>query len=112
MRKVVNIDGRTTSEKEETKDIELFPGLDEKNVFKFPGMGNEAPGQISCNKILNSADLVVKIKEMANKNYKRKKNDLIYTHSITLVDALNSEPVLFKTLDGRTLTVSMDEIIS
>ena len=49
MRKVVNIDGRTTSEKEETKDIELFPGLDNETVFKYPQMGNEAPGQISCN---------------------------------------------------------------
>lgn len=39
-------------------------------------------------------------------------NDLIYTQKISLVQALNSEPVTLTTLDNRKLTITMDEIIS
>jgi len=104
-RKVVNIDGRTTSEKEETRDVEIFKGYGKDTVLTFTGVGNETPARIN-------SDLVLKIKEKPNKNYKRNNNDLIYTHKISLVDALNTEPFSFQTLDGRTLTIAMDEIIS
>ena len=40
------------------------------------------------------------------------KDDLIYTQKISLVQALNSEPVSLITLDSRRLTIAMDEIIS
>ncbi len=40
------------------------------------------------------------------------KDDLVYIHKIDLVSALNSEPVPLNTLDGRRLTIAMDEIIS
>lgn len=39
-------------------------------------------------------------------------DDLLYVHKITLVQALNSEPVSLVTLDNRKLTLTMDEIIS
>ena len=44
--------------------------------------------------------------------YRRKGNDLFYTHSVTLQQAINSEPAAITTLDGRTLLVPFDEIIS
>lgn len=57
--------------------------------------------------------MIVKIKEKKHLKFKRANtNDLIYTHKITLVQALNSEPVSLTTLDGRKLTITMDEIIS
>lgn len=40
------------------------------------------------------------------------KDDLIYTQKVSLVQALNSEPVSLITLDSRRLTIAMDEIIS
>ena len=44
--------------------------------------------------------------------YTRKGNDLVYTYSMTLQQAINCEPVKIKTLDGRTLVVSVDTIVS
>jgi len=44
--------------------------------------------------------------------FKRKGNNLIYIARITLLQALNSEPVTLTTLDGRKLFVPLDEIIS
>ena len=68
--------------------------------------GNEAPGRTNSN-------LIVKIKEIPHQTFKRvNKNDLLYTHKISLRDALNSIPVIFNHLDGRVLNISMDEIIS
>jgi DnaJ-class molecular chaperone len=39
-------------------------------------------------------------------------NDLICTQKLSLVQALNAEPVKITTLDDRKLTITMDEIIS
>lgn len=59
------------------------------------------------------ADLIVRIKEIKHPRFKRvNKDDLIYVHKITLVEALNSVPVSILTIDGRRLTITMDEIIS
>lgn len=57
--------------------------------------------------------MIVQIKEKKHPKFKRvNQDDLIYTQKITLVQALNSEPVKITTLDNRKLTVAMDEIIS
>lgn len=37
---------------------------------------------------------------------------MIYTHTITLIEALKSEPVEVNSLDDRKLIITMDEIIS
>jgi DnaJ-class molecular chaperone len=37
---------------------------------------------------------------------------LIYVQKITLIQALNSDPVSLVTLDGRKISVAMDEIIA
>lgn len=47
-RRVLNQDGRTTSEKDEKRDIEIFKGYDKSVVLSFPGYGNEAPAQKPC----------------------------------------------------------------
>jgi len=63
--------------------------------------------------IINIADLIVKIKEKKHPKFKRANTkDLIYTHKINLIEALNSVPVSVITLDNRKLTITMDEIIS
>jgi len=102
---IINPDGRTTSEQEDSKDIEIFKGYGLKTTIKYPGLGNESPG-------MPNSDLIVKIKEKVHKNFSRKNNDLLYIHKISLVDALNSELVHIKALDDRNLIISMDEIIN
>ena len=48
-RRVLNSDGRTTSIKEEERDIEIFKGYDKNIVLTLPGYGEEGPGQKNCN---------------------------------------------------------------
>ena len=55
----------------------------------------------------------VTIREVKHPVYKRvNENDLICTQRMTLVQALNSEPIKIITLDDRKLSITMDEIIS
>jgi DnaJ-class molecular chaperone len=44
--------------------------------------------------------------------YKRKEDDLVYHHRITLQQAINCEPAKIPTLDGRILSISLDEIVT
>ena len=102
----LNYDTRTTSLKETSVKIEILPGYSKNTELKYPLKGNEYPGR-------KNSDLIIKIKEIPHQTFKRvNKNDLLYTHKISLRDALNSTPVIFHHLDGRVLNISMDEIIS
>lgn len=103
---VIGFDFRSTEEKEATLDIDILKGYDKNTVLTFKGIGNQSPG-------IKTSDLIVHIKEKKHKCFQRvNKNDLIYVHKIDLAQALNSEPVLFTTLDGRKLAIAIDEIIS
>ena len=105
-RNVLNYDMRTTQKINQELDVEIFPGYDQKTELPFSRMGNECPGE-------EASDLIVKIKEKKHKEFKRVNGkDLIYIKTLTLAQALNSEPVRFTTLDNRKLAISMDEIIS
>ena len=102
----LNYDTRTTSSKETSIKVEILPGYSKDTELKYPLKGNEYPGR-------KNSDLIIKIKEIPHQTFKRvNKNDLLYTHKISLRDALNSVPVIFEHLDGRKLNISMDEIIS
>jgi|TARA_B110001450_G_C17279609_1_gene342888 DnaJ family protein B protein 4 len=50
--------------------------------------------------------------EDSESKYSRKGNDLIYTHSIKLADALTSAPVRFTTLDGRDISLNLDQVLT
>jgi DnaJ-class molecular chaperone len=56
--------------------------------------------------------IIVHIKQIPHSQCTRKGNDLIYKHNISLADALNASSVKHKTFDGRTLNISVDEIIT
>ena len=102
----LNYDGRTSNEKNVEIKVEIFPGYSKETTLKFPYQGNESPGQIS-------SDLIINLKEIPHEKYRRvNKNDLLYIHDIKLSDALNSAPIDILTLDGRKIKISMDEIIS
>ena len=105
-KRVISFDFRQTEEKEFPLDVEIFKGYDKNTIIPFKGMGHQSPG-------MKDSDLIVHIREKKHKSFQRvNKNDLIYTHTIDLAQALNSEPVRFTTLDGRKLAISVDEIIS
>lgn len=105
-RNVLNYDMRTTHEVEGKVDVEVFPGYDKNTIIPFKGMGNEEAGK-------EPSELLIKIKEKCHPNFKRVNGkDLVYIKRLTLAQALNSEPVKIVTLDGRNISVTMDEIIA
>ena len=90
--------------------VEIKPGFDTDTVLSFPSKGNEAPA---------SKQSALKVKFNLNNevaghpvNFKRKGNDLFYIHSLPLEDALMSIPFSIRTLDGRTINVNLDEMIT
>ena len=42
----------------------------------------------------------------------RKKSDLIYRHKITLQDAIKCQPVKIPLLDGRSVLLAIDQVIT
>lgn len=44
-RRVLNSDGRTTSLKNEERDVEIFKGYDKLTILTFPGYGHEEAGR-------------------------------------------------------------------
>lgn len=98
-------DGRTQRDIPVEIEIEVKPGFSESTVLTFANKGNEAEGHRPSN-------VVVKFLQEVHPTLKRKDNDLIYTHTVTLEQALLSEPVKIKALDGRNIIATVDEIIT
>ena len=53
--------------------------------------------------------MIVKFKQLDHPEYRRIGDDLVLTKKISLVEAIEMNPITFMTLDGRNLTVSSDE---
>jgi len=98
-------DGRTQRANRVELEVEVKPGFSESTVLTFANKGNEAEGHKPSN-------VVIKFKQIPHATLKRKDNDLIYTHNVTLEQALLSEPVKIKALDGRNIIATIDEIIT
>ena len=45
-------------------------------------------------------------------DYVRKGDDIVYTHTLTLVEALQMQPVAINTLDNRKVFVSPTEVVT
>lgn len=87
--------------------------------MSFAKQGNEAVGLPTCkiwieygNSNFYKADLIFKIREVAHAQFKRRDNDLVYTATVKLADALVPESIVINTLDFRHLHVSLDQIIT
>lgn len=87
--------------------VVIRPGMLVSESMLFKGMGNQQPKQAP-------SDLIVKFKQSEdNGNYRRQNfNDLVYTHKTTLLDVIQCKPVSVVTLDGRTLTIPIDQVMS
>ncbi|EEC78445.1 hypothetical protein OsI_18296 [Oryza sativa Indica Group] len=90
---------------EEILTIDIKPGWKKGTKVTFPKKGNEKPNIIP-------SDLVFIIEERSHARFKRDKDDLIYTHRISLVEALTGCTVQLTTLDGRNLTVPVKSVIN
>lgn len=56
--------------------------------------------------------MIFTIKTLNVGNYKRNYDNLVFTTTVSLADALCSKPVRVETLDGRVLKVSLDQVIT
>ncbi|KAJ0250914.1 DNAJ heat shock family protein [Hirschfeldia incana] len=102
-RDIVDVIGKVM-QTEEIITIRVKPGWKKGTKITFPEKGNEHPGVIP-------ADLVFIIDEKPHPVFTREGNDLIVTQKISLADALAGYTVNLTTLDGRTLTIQVTNVI-
>ncbi|XP_077215064.1 uncharacterized protein LOC143849771 [Tasmannia lanceolata] len=103
-RDAIDSSGRPTTV-EEILTIEIKPGWKKGTKITFPEKGNEQRNLIP-------SDLVFIIDEKPHSTFKRDANDLILTQKISLLEALTGYTVQLTTLDGRSLTIPINSIIS
>ena len=83
----------------------ILPGFSESTKLVFEGKGHESFGARPSN-------LIVKFKQVPLQNYERRGNDLVYTHTLTLVEALQMQPIAVDSLDNRKVFVAPQEVIT
>ncbi|KAL0344460.1 UNVERIFIED_CONTAM: DnaJsubfamily B member 4 [Sesamum radiatum] len=103
-RDVTDASGRPST-MEEILTIEIKPGWKKGTKITFPEKGNEQRGVIP-------SDLVFIIDEKPHSVFKRDSNDLIATQKISLVEALTGYTAQVTTLDGRNLTIPINNVVS
>ncbi|KAL6562110.1 hypothetical protein OROGR_003117 [Orobanche gracilis] len=90
---------------EEILTIDIKPGWKKGTKITFPEKGNERPNVIP-------SDLVFVIDEKPHSVFTRDGNDLVVTQKIPLAEALVGYTVHLTTLDGRKLSIPLDNVIS
>ncbi|KAK6927439.1 Chaperone DnaJ, C-terminal, partial [Dillenia turbinata] len=103
-RNAVDANGRLAPETE-ILTIDVKPGWKKGTKITFPDKGNEQPNQLP-------ADLVFVIDEKPHNVFKRDGNDLIRDQTISLAEALGGTKVNLATLDGRDLSIPVNDIIT
>eukprot|EP01028_Stygiella_incarcerata_P006370 TRINITY_DN259_c3_g1_i1.p1 TRINITY_DN259_c3_g1~~TRINITY_DN259_c3_g1_i1.p1 ORF type:complete len:315 (-),score=115.88 TRINITY_DN259_c3_g1_i1:650-1594(-) len=103
-RNVLNPDGRTTRKESKTLEFEVRPGWKAGTKVRFGGDGDEAPGK-------EAGDVVFVVQEKPNERFVREGNDLVHTVRIPLWKALVGFDVSVVTLDGRTLTIPIRDVV-
>jgi DnaJ family protein B protein 4 len=75
-------------------------GYSSKTVLRFAGEGHQTVhGAVS--------NLLFKIEELPHPNYFRQGDNLVYTHRLSLADAIGGTVVEVVTLDNRTLSLGV-----
>ncbi|RWR73685.1 dnaJ subfamily B member 4 [Cinnamomum micranthum f. kanehirae] len=103
-RNVIDVFGKSTIV-EEMLTINIMPGWKKGTKVRFTEKGHEQPNSIP-------ADVVFIIEEKPHAVYKRDGNDLVMNRRIPLVDALTGTTLKLTALDGRKLTIPIENVIS
>jgi DnaJ family protein B protein 4 len=90
----ITIQGDGVKQKTEIsqKTIYVKPGMGPGSELLFPGEGHLRVGAAP-------STLAIQFKQLPHLKFKRFGNDLIFEHSISLMDALSAGPLKFKTLE-------------
>ncbi|CAN7133038.1 unnamed protein product [Brassica rapa subsp. narinosa] len=102
-REIIDVSGKVM-QTEKILTIGVKPGWKKGTKITFPEKGNEHPGVIP-------ADFVFIIDEKPHPVFARERNDLIVTQKVSLADALTGYTVNLTTLDGRTLSIPVTNVI-
>jgi len=96
-------DGISIESVEQKMVVEVKPGFNSESTLKFASRGHQKHAYFQ-------SALIVKFNQVHTEglNYVRNDDDLVYTHSLSLEDALMMCPVQIKTLDGRIMNISQD----
>ncbi|CAJ1064196.1 dnaJ homolog subfamily B member 13 [Xyrichtys novacula] len=103
-RRVMNEDGCTSSIKDKILTIDVEPGWKEGTRIVFSKEGDQGPNSIP-------ADIVFIVQQKNHPLFVRQQNDLIYKTQISLEMALTGFSVDVETLDGRVLTIPINDIV-
>jgi len=90
---------------EKILQLDVKKGWKEGTKLTFEREGDERPGE-------EPADIVFVLQEKPHPRFKRDGNNLVYTHSISLKQALTYPTIEVMTLDNRKLRLPMSEIIT
>jgi len=104
-KKILNNDGQSTRDEQKVLTIDLKPGLKQGTKVRFAKEGDQGPNIIP-------ADIVFELREKPHPYFKRNGNDLTYTATVSLSDALTGTQLEIKTLDDRVLRIPVNEIVS
>ncbi|XP_021761684.1 dnaJ homolog subfamily B member 4-like isoform X1 [Chenopodium quinoa] len=89
---------------EEILTIDIKPGWKKGTKITFPEKGNQGPGVIP-------SDLIFVVDEKPHPLYKRDGNDLVIDQDITLLEALTGKNIELTSLDGRSITIPLNDIV-
>ncbi|KAG6767655.1 hypothetical protein POTOM_028867 [Populus tomentosa] len=93
-----------TREIEEILTIDTKPGWKKGTEITFEEKGNERPN-------ITPADVVFIVDEKPHSEFSRDGNDLIVTRRISVAEAFTGYTVHLITLDGRNLTLPINDVI-
>ncbi|RDX61058.1 DnaJ-like subfamily B member 4, partial [Mucuna pruriens] len=103
-RTIVDASGQAISETE-ILTIDVKPGWKKGTKITFPEKGNQLANELP-------ADIIFVIDEKPHDLFMRDGNDLIVTKRVTLAEAIGGTTLNLTTLDGRTLSVPVSDIVS
>lgn len=86
-------------------EVTVHPGFSEETKLVYEGRGHESFGA-------HPSNLIIKFSQKPLANFVRKGDDLIYTHTLSLVEALQMQPVAVDTLDNRKVFVAPTDVIT
>jgi len=97
-------DGKTSRVEDSVMSVDVKAGWKAGTRITFQGEGNEGAGLVP-------SDLVFTLREQPHPRFTRRDNDLVFKPTVTLLQALAGLTVEVLTLDGRTLSIAVNQII-
>jgi DnaJ-class molecular chaperone len=98
-------DGASTAPSEKILTVEVSAGWREGTKITFTCEGDEAED-------METGDVVFILREKPHPRFTRSKNDLNYSANLTLSQALTGVTINIPTLDGRTLPIAINQIVT